>query len=242
MDPILLVADALWLLVYFAITLWMLLDAIRRGRGWIRWQLLLHVLTIVVAVPIWLFRRRRWPVTVEITRARRLKLAALAAGIVAATFTLSSAVNAAVATRFQIARVEGQTMAPALNDQDRLFINTQVYRVGDPAIGDIVMLRYPLDPEKLFVKRVIASDGDELQIVNGLVLRNGGRVDEPYVLHANRGQDDWGPMVVPDGTYFVLGDNRIDSADSRIFGFVPRDYVLGRVTSRWWPLSALRRF
>jgi signal peptidase I len=222
--------------------LWMLLDAVRRGRGWVRWQLLLLFLS-VLAVPVWLLRRRRWPVTVTIDRARQVKLAALAAGIVAASFTLSPILGSVVTTHlFRVARVAGQAMSPTLNDQDRLIVNKRVYRSGDPAIGDIVMLRYPLDPRKTFVTRVIASGGDAVRIVNGVVFRNGDRVDEPYVLEANRSQDHWGPQVVPEGTYFVMGDRRNNSSDSRHWGVVPREHILGRVTTRWWPLSTRRRF
>ena len=243
MDLTLLVVELLALLLYFAIALWMLLDAVRRGRGWVRWQLLLYFLTAVVAVPVWLVRRRRWPVTVEINRARRMKLAALAAGIVVTTFTLTPVLTSFVTTYlFQAARVEGQAMSPTLNDQDRLIVNKRVYRDGDPAIGDIVMLRYPVDPRKQFVKRVIASGGDEVQIVDGIVFRNGGRVDETYVPEANRSRDHWGPQVVPERSYFVMGDRRNNSSDSRHWGFVPREHIVGRVTVRWWPPSARGRF
>ena len=115
-----------------------------------------------------------------------------------------------------------------------------MYLAGDPAIGDIVMLRYPRDPEKTFVKRVIATGGDEVHIVGGVVFRNGRETGAPYLTY--RSQDRWGPEVVPEGTYFVMGDRRDNSSDSRHWGFVPREYVLGRVTVRWWPLSAQSRF
>jgi signal peptidase I len=231
----------LGLLLYLATTRWMLLDAVRRGRRWIRWQVLLHVVSWLVAVPVWLVRRRRWPVAVEIDRLRRRKLTALAVGIVAASFTLSPAATWIVTTYlYQFARVEGAAMSPTINDQDRLIVNKRVYLAGDPAIGDIVMLRYPRDPEKTFVRRVIATAGDEVHIVRGVVFRNGHQSDEPYLTH--RTQDQWGPKVVPEGTYFVMGDRRDNSSDSRHWGFVPGEYVLGRVTARWWPLSAKRRF
>lgn len=228
-------------LLYLAITRWMLLDAVRRGRGWIRWQVLLHVAPLLVAVPVWLVRRRRWPVAVEIDGSRRRKLTALAVGIVAASFTLNPAVAWVVTTYlYQVARVEGAAMSPTLNDQDRLIVNKRVYSAGDPAIGDIVMLRYPHNPEKIFVQRVIATGGDEVHIVRGVVFRNGRETDEPYLTY--RSQDQWGPEVVPEDAYFVMGDRRDNSSDSRHWGFVPREYVLGRVTVRWWPLSARRRF
>jgi signal peptidase I len=237
----LILLNLLGLLLYLAITRWMLLDAVRRGQGWIRWQVLLHVVSWFVAVPLWLVRRRRWPATVEIDRPRRRKLTALAVGVVASSFTLSPIVGWTVTTYlYQVARVDGTAMSPTINDQDRLIVNRRVYLAGDPAIGDIVMLRYPRDPEKTFVKRVIATGGDEVHIVGGVVFRNGRKTDEPYLTY--RSQDQWGPEVVPAGTYFVMGDRRDNSSDSRHWGFVPREYVLGRVTVRWWPLSAKRRF
>ena len=226
----------------FAIVLWMLLDAVRRDRGWGRWQVLFYFLS-VIAIPVWLFRRRRWPVIVDVDGRARLRYSAIAAGIVGVTFTVSPAVGSFVTSHwFQVARVEGQAMAPTLNNQDRLIVNKRVYTVGDPAIGDIVMLLYPKDPEKSFVKRLIASEGDEVQIVNGRVFRNGVRLDEPYVIVEHRSHDNWGPQVVPEASYFVLGDHRNNSSDSREWGYVPREYVLGRITTRWWPISAARRF
>jgi signal peptidase I len=182
--------DVLSVLLYLAIARWMLLDAVRRDRGWIRWQVLLYVVPLLGAVPAWLVRRRRWPVAVEIDPPRRRKLTALAVGIVAAIFTLSSAVSWIVTTYlFQIARVEGQAMATTLNDQDRLLVNKCAYRDADPAIGDIVMLRYPRNPEKTFVMRVIATGGEEVQIASGVVMRNGRETDEPYL--AYRSHDNW---------------------------------------------------
>jgi signal peptidase I len=196
---------------------------------------------LLVAVPVWLVRRRRWPVAVEIDRPRRWKLTALALGIVVSSFALSAAEDWFVTTYlYQIARVEGAAMSPTINDQDRLIVNKRVYLAGDPAVGDIVMLRYPRNPEKTFIKRVIATGGDEVHIVDGVVFRNGRQSTEPYLTH--RSQDRWGPEVVPEHTYFVMGDRRDNSSDSRHWGFVPREYVLGRVTVRWWPLSARRRF
>ena len=168
-----------------------------------------------------------------------MTLAAIAVIIVAADFT----VGPFLTTHYvQVARVDTSSMSPTLHNQDRLLVDKRLSSAGDPAPGDIVMLRYPLDPEKTFVKRVIALGGDEVHIVDGAVLRNGRRIDEPYVMTASRSRDDWGPQVVPGGTYFVLGDQRNNSSDSRHWGFVPREYILGRVNVRWWPLSAWRRF
>ena len=138
---------------------------------------------------------------------------------------------------FQVARVEGQSMAPTLADQDRLIVNKLAYRIGEPHVGDIVMLYYPLNPEKSFVKRVIAEEGDQVRVVDGRVYRNDVPMDDTFVPTEYRSHDDWGPQVVPEGYYFVMGDHRNNSSDSRHWGFVPKKYIIGKVQLRWWPLD-----
>jgi signal peptidase I len=143
---------------------------------------------------------------------------------------------------FQVARVEGHSMAPTLADQDRLIVNKLAYRLHEPKIGDIVMLYYPLLPEKSFVKRVIASEGDQVRIVDGKVYRNDVLMDDSFVPAEYRSHDDWGPQVIPEGYYFVMGDHRNNSSDSRHWGFVPKKYIIGRVQLRWWPMQHARIF
>jgi signal peptidase I len=143
---------------------------------------------------------------------------------------------------FQVARVEGHSMAPTLSDQDRLIVNKLAYRIGEPHIGDIVMLYYPNDPNKSFVKRVIAEEGDQVRIVDGIVYRNDIRLDDSFVPADFRSHDDWGPQVIPEGYYFVMGDHRNNSSDSRHWGFVPKQYIIGKVQLRWWPLGHARMF
>ncbi len=143
---------------------------------------------------------------------------------------------------FQVARVEGQSMAPTLENQDRLIINKLAYRLSDPQRGDIVMLDYPLDPDKSFVKRVIGEEGDTVRIVDGRVYVNDVPLPDSYVLPAYRGHDNWGPQVIPEGYYFVLGDHRDDSSDSRQWGMVPKKYVVGKVQLRWWPIDRAKMF
>jgi signal peptidase I len=138
---------------------------------------------------------------------------------------------------FQVARVEGMSMAPTLQDQDRLIVNKLAYRLGDPHVGDIVMLYYPLKPEKSFVKRIIAEEGDQVRIVNGHVYRNDVQLDDSFVPEEYRSHDDWGPQVIPEGYYFVMGDHRNNSSDSRHWGFVPKKYIIGKVQLRWWPMA-----
>jgi signal peptidase I len=143
---------------------------------------------------------------------------------------------------FQVARVEGHSMAPTLSDQDRLIVNKLAYRLGEPHIGDIVMLYYPNDPNKSFVKRVIAEEGDQVRIVDGKVYRNDILLDDSFVPTDFRSHDDWGPQVIPEGYYFVMGDHRNNSSDSRHWGFVPKKYIIGKVQLRWWPLRHARMF
>jgi signal peptidase I len=137
---------------------------------------------------------------------------------------------------FQVARVEGQSMAPTLADQDRLIVNKLAYRLADPQRGDIVMLYYPLNPDKSFVKRVIAEEGDTVRVVDGRVYVNDVPVPDEQVPPEYRSHDDWGPQVIPEGYYFVMGDHRNNSSDSRHWGFVPKKYIIGKVQLRWWPV------
>jgi signal peptidase I len=143
---------------------------------------------------------------------------------------------------FQVARVDGLSMAPTLEDHDRLIVNKLVYELGDPRPGDIVMLYYPLNPEKMFVKRVIAREGDTVRIVDGRVYVNDVALHDEYVPLEFRSHDDWGPQVIQQGYYFVMGDHRNNSSDSRHWGPVPKKYIVGKVKVRWWPLQEARIF
>ena len=143
---------------------------------------------------------------------------------------------------FQVARVEGQSMAHTLEDQDRLIVNKLVYRISEPRRGDIVMLYYPLNPDKSFVKRVIAEEGDSVRIVDGRVYVNDIPLQDDYVAAEFRSHDDWGPQIIPEGYYFVMGDHRNNSSDSRHWGMVPKRYIIGKVQLRWWPVPTARVF
>jgi signal peptidase I len=157
---------------------------------------------------------------------------------------LSAAVYATliVTFGFQVARVDGLSMAPTLEDHDRLIVNKLVYEIGEPRPGDIVMLYYPLNPEKMFVKRVIAREGDSVRIVDGRVYVNDVPLHDDYVPAEFRSHDDWGPQVIQQGYYFVMGDHRNNSSDSRHWGPVPKKYIVGKVKVRWWPLGEARIF
>src|SRR5215467_4916169 len=143
---------------------------------------------------------------------------------------------------FQIARVDGLSMAPTLEDHDRLVVNKLVYELSEPRPGDIVMLYYPLNPEKMFVKRVIAKEGDVVRLVDGKVYVNDVPLQDDYVPQEFRSHDDYGPEVVKQGYYFVMGDHRNNSSDSRHWGLVPKKYIVGKVKLRWWPLQDAKIF
>jgi signal peptidase I len=157
---------------------------------------------------------------------------------------VSAAVYATLIVTFgvQVARVDGLSMAPTLEDHDRLIVNKLVYEIGEPLPGDIVMLYYPLNPEKMFVKRVIAREGDTVRIVDGRVYVNDVPLHDDYVPAEFRSHDDWGPQVIQQGYYFVMGDHRNNSSDSRHWGPVPKKYIVGKVKVRWWPLQDARIF
>jgi signal peptidase I len=169
----------------------------------------------------------------------------IGAEVIAGVQTLfSAAVYATLLVTFviQVARVDGLSMAPTLEDHDRLIVNKLVYELGDPLPGDIVMLYYPVNPDKMFVKRVIAKEGDTVRIVEGHVYVNDIPLHDDYVPEEFRSHDDWGPTVVQQGYYFVMGDHRNNSSDSRHWGPVPKKYIVGKVKVRWWPLQNARIF
>jgi signal peptidase I len=143
---------------------------------------------------------------------------------------------------FQVARVEGESMAPTLANQDRLIVNKIAYRFGPPRKGDIVMLFYPRDPDKSFVKRVIAEEGETVKIENGRVFVNDVPMQDDYVLPGFRSHEDQAAKIIAPGYYFVMGDHRNNSFDSRAWGEVPKRYIVGRVQLRWWPIPHARLF
>jgi len=143
---------------------------------------------------------------------------------------------------FQVARVEGQSMIPTLHDQDRLIVNKWIYRWHKPVPGDVVMLYYPEEPEKSFVKRVVAKENDTIRSEFGHVFVNEIPLSDDFIPEQYRSDDSWGPYVVNKGYYYVMGDHRNNSSDSRTWGQVPEKYIIGRVQIRWWPLDRLKIF
>lgn len=136
---------------------------------------------------------------------------------------------------YQPVRVEGTSMQPELRDQDRLFINKFAYHFESISRGDVVVFHYPRDPSKSYIKRIIALPGDTLDIDEGRVYVNGQRVDEPYVPRRYRDTRSVPEMVIPPHEYFVMGDHRSISSDSRDFGPVSRELIYGKAAFVYWP-------
>jgi signal peptidase I len=124
-------------------------------------------------------------------------------------------------------------MEPTLRDQQLLIVDKLTYWRRDPRAGDLVMIVSPADPNQSLVRRLIAREGDTIQIRGGQLYINDQRVGDEYVPAEFRSHDDWGPAVVPSGFYFVLGDHRTESTDSRHWRFVPRRYIVGKVVAEW---------
>jgi signal peptidase I len=136
---------------------------------------------------------------------------------------------------YQPVRVEGTSMLPRLEDHDRLFINKFVYHFTSIQHGDVVVFHYPRDPVKSYIKRVIAVPGDRLRIDRGQVILNGKTINEPYVPEEFQDTKSLPEMVVPEDTYFMMGDHRSISSDSREFGPVDRDLIYGKAVFVYWP-------
>ena len=144
---------------------------------------------------------------------------------------------------YQPVKVEGTSMMPTLTDQERIFINKFTYHFGLGSIerGDMVVFWYPGDPSKSYIKRVIGIPGDTVYIDAGQVYVNGRPLTESYVPEDYRDRVSWEEHRVPPGEYFVLGDHRSSSSDSRTWGFVKRDAIYGKAVFVYWPLKNIGR-
>jgi len=144
---------------------------------------------------------------------------------------------------YQPVKVEGTSMMPALSDQERIFINKFTYRFGIGHIerGDLVVFHPPFDPSKSYIKRVIGLPGDEVEIDRGTVIVNGKRLAEDYVPEVYRDEESRPAERIPAGRYYVLGDHRSSSDDSRDWGTVPRRNIYGKAVFVYWPLDKMGR-
>jgi signal peptidase I len=209
---------------------WVANDAAKRRRVWWVWAIP-TLLVPPIGWLVWLGARRRPPADgqhpdPELALFRPGVLRGFLVGGLVMLFgsTLSQA--------FLYARIEGNAMAPTYVNGRHILVNRWAYLSGAPATGDVVALLYPINPDRMFVKRVIGMAGDRLQITDGRVSVNGQPVNEDaYVPAEFRSHDDWGPQIVPDGYFFVMGDHRNNSSDSRHWGFVPKKYIVGRVAA-----------
>ena len=138
---------------------------------------------------------------------------------------------------YQPVRVEGTSMLPMLEDQDRLFINKMAYKIGEVHRGDVVVFLYPHDHTKSYIKRVIALPGDDLRIDHGQVYVNGRAITEEYVPARFTDDRSQPGLVIPENEYFVMGDHRSISSDSRDFGPVARDLIYGKAAFVYWPMD-----
>ena len=142
---------------------------------------------------------------------------------------------------YQPVKVEGTSMMPSLDDQERIFVNKFVYRMEPIQRGDIVVFRYPRDPSKSFIKRVIGLAGDHIRIDTGQVFVNGVSLEEDYVPSDYTDQRSYPEIVVPANAYFLLGDHRTMSNDSRDFGAVQQTFIYGKAVFGYWPMDKMGR-
>jgi len=140
---------------------------------------------------------------------------------------------------YQPVKVEGTSMLPGLEDQERIFINKFVYHFESVARGDVVVFRYPRDPAKSYIKRVIGEPGDRIRIERGRVYVNGRHLSEDYVPRDFIDGRSYPETVVPDHAYYVLGDHRSMSNDSREFGPVDESCIYGKAVFVYWPVDKL---
>lgn len=138
---------------------------------------------------------------------------------------------------YQPVKVEGTSMAPLISDQERIFINKLVYKFEPISRGDVVVFWYPYDRTKSFIKRVVALPGETVEIRQGRVYVNERSLDEPYILPAYLDANSYPAFRLPPRQYFVMGDHRDSSNDSRMFGPVPSEYIYGKAVFAYWPMD-----
>ena len=142
---------------------------------------------------------------------------------------------------YQPVKVEGTSMLPGLEDQERIFINKFVYKFEPIERGDVVVFRYPRDPSKSYIKRVIGMPGDVVRIDHGRVFVNGIKLDEAYVPRDFLDGRSAAPFTLPAHSYYVLGDHRSMSNDSREFGPVGEEFIYGKAVFAYWPVDKAGR-
>jgi signal peptidase I len=138
---------------------------------------------------------------------------------------------------YQPVKVEGTSMVPLLSDQERIFVNKFVYRFEPIQRGDVVVFWYPLDRSKSFIKRVVALPSELVEMRDGKLYVNGQLLPEQFVPREYMDGSSFGPYTIPDDQFFVMGDHRSSSNDSRVFGPVPREAIYGKAVFAYWPFE-----
>ena len=153
--------------------------------------------------------------------------------IVAAAFAIAMVVQTFM---FRITGILQTSMLPTIDPGDRIIVNCLTYEFREPRPGEIIVVHDPLDDKKDIIKRVIAVSGDTVELLDGVLYVNGSVVEEPYVVHKDvvKGQPR---LTVPEGYVYVMGDNRPVSGDSRDFGPVAEDQIIGKVMCVMWPVG-----
>ena len=138
---------------------------------------------------------------------------------------------------YQPVKVEGTSMAPLLSDQERIFINKFVYRFEPIERGDVIVFWYPLDRSKSFIKRVIGLPGETIELRGGHLYVDGKLRPEVYIPASYLDGSSYGPVSIPNDEYFVMGDHRDSSNDSRVFGSIGRRDIYGKAVFAYWPVD-----
>ncbi|NLT95750.1 MAG: signal peptidase I [Clostridia bacterium] len=141
---------------------------------------------------------------------------------------------------FQFFWIPSRSMEPTLLINDRIVVTRFSYWFEEPQRGDVIVFKYPVEPDKDYVKRLIGLPGEKVEIKDSKLYINDQLVKEPY-LPPGLVFDDYGPIQVPENNYFVMGDNRNHSSDSRVWGFVKDDYLIGKAQAIYWPISRIGR-
>ncbi|MGB3976831.1 MAG: signal peptidase I [bacterium] len=146
---------------------------------------------------------------------------------------------------FKAYKVEGRSMQPLLQNGERIFVNRLIYRLDDIERGDIVVFYHPAEPKDFFIKRVLGLPGETIEVRRGKVFINNQQIDDHFVPAYFSSRENVKSLIIPQGHYFVSGDHRNQSYDSRIWAnepnkspFVPEQYIMGRASFRYWPLTS----
>ncbi len=132
------------------------------------------------------------------------------------------------------------SMEPTLQINDRIIVSKISYRLHEPERGDIVVFKFPRDPSRDFVKRLIAKGGETVEVRNGRLYLNNKLMPEKYLPPGLKMNSDFAPYRVPEGQYFMMGDNRNNSDDSREWGPLPKDLIIGKAVMLYWPPQHIR--